>query len=98
MFEHLGDLDEIISILRKQKLRLNASKCSFGVGSRKFLGHMITYRGIKVNTNQIRAIHDLHPPWNPKEVQRLTGMIMDLNKFISRSDDHCRPFFQLRHM
>ena len=47
--EHLGDLGSIFNVLRKHKLRLNASKCSFGMGSGKFLGYMVTYRGIEVN-------------------------------------------------
>ena len=47
--EHLGDLENIFEILRKHKLRLNASKCSFGVRSDKFLGYMVTHRGIEVN-------------------------------------------------
>ena len=47
--EHLGDLGNILEVLRKYKLRLNASKCSFGVRSGKFLGYMVTYRGIEVN-------------------------------------------------
>ena len=47
--KHLGDLDSTFNVLRKHKLRLNASKCSFGVGSDKFLGYMVTYRGIEVN-------------------------------------------------
>ena len=47
--EHLGDLGTIFEILRKYKLRLNASKCSFDVGSGKFLGYMVTHRGIEVN-------------------------------------------------
>ena len=49
VFEHVGDLGNIFKILRKHKLRLNASKCSFGVGSGKFLGYMVTHRGIEVN-------------------------------------------------
>ena len=49
VLEHLGDLRIIFEILRKYKLRLNASKCSFGVGSSKFLGYMVTHRGIEVN-------------------------------------------------
>ena len=60
--EHLGDLDDIFDILRRHKLRLNASKCSFGVGSGKFLGYMVTHRGIEVNPDQIKAINDLKPP------------------------------------
>ena len=49
VFEHLGDLDSTINVLRKHKLRLNASKCFFGVGSGKFLGYMVTHRRIEVN-------------------------------------------------
>ena len=66
--EHLADLTSIFEILREHKLRLNASKCSFGVGSRKFLGYMVTHRGIEVNPDQIKAINSLQPPQNPKEV------------------------------
>jgi len=94
-FEHVSNLGNIFAILRKHKLRLNASKCSFDVGSRKFLGYMVTHCGIEVNPNQIKAINNLQPPRNPKEVQRLTGMTAALNRFISRSADRCRPFFQL---
>ena len=93
--EYLGDLVNIFEILREHKLRLNASKCSFGVGSGKFLSYMVTYRGIEVNPNQVKAINSLQPPQNPKEVQKLTGMTAALNRFISRSTDMCRPFFQL---
>ena len=93
--EHVGDLGVIFDILRKHKLRLNASKCSFGVGSSKCLGYMVTHRGIEVSPDQIKAIHNMQPPWNPKEVQKLTGMIAALNRFISRSADRCRPFYLL---
>ena len=55
--EHMGDLRNIFEILRKHKLHLNASKCSFGVGSSKFLGYMVTYRGIEVNPDQIKAVN-----------------------------------------
>ena len=51
VFEHVGDLRNTFKILRKHKLRLNASKCSFGVGSSKFLGYMVTHQGIEVNTD-----------------------------------------------
>ena len=93
--EHIGDLTNIFQILRGHKLRLNASKCSFGVGSGKFLGYMVTHRGIEVNLDQVKAINNLQPPRNPKEIQRLTGIMAALNRFISRSTDRCRPFFML---
>ena len=95
--EHVGDLTNIFGVLRKHKLRLNTSKCSFGVGSGKFLGNMVTHRGIEVNPDQIKAINSLQPPQNPKEVQKLTGMTATLNRFISRLADRCRPFFLLLH-
>ena len=93
--EHLGDLDSTFNVLRKHKLHLNASKCSFGVGSKKFLGYMVTHKGIEVNPDQIKAINDLKPPRNAKEVQKLTGMIAALNGFISKSANKCRPFYLL---
>ena len=77
--EHVNDLENIFKILRRHKLRLNTSKCSFSVGSVKFLGYMVTHRGIEVNPNQIRAINNLQLPRNPKEVQKLTGMTAALN-------------------
>ena len=81
--EHLGDLRTIFEILRKYKLRLNTSKCSFGLGSSKFLGYMVTHRGIEVNSDQIKAINNLQSPQNPKEVQKLIRMAAALNRFIS---------------
>ena len=66
--EHVEDLEVIFNILRKHNLRLNASKCSFGVGSGKFLGYMVTHRGIELSLDQIKAIQNMQPPWNPKEV------------------------------
>ena len=59
--EHLNDLVSVFAVLREYKLRLSASKCSFGVSSGNFLGYMITHRGIEVNPNQIKAINNLHP-------------------------------------
>ena len=66
--EHINDLGNIFEILRRHKLQLNASKCSFGVKSGKFFGYMVTHHGIEVNPDQIKAINNLQPPRNPKEV------------------------------
>ena len=93
--KHVRDLRDIFEILKRHKLRLNASKCSSGVGLGKFLGYRVTHRGIEVNPDQIRAVNSLQPPRNPKEVQKLTDMIAALNRFISRSVNRCRPFFLL---
>ena len=81
--EHVGDLENIFEILKKHKLCLNTSKCSFGVRSGKFWGYILTHRGIEVNPNQVKAINSLQLPRNSKEVQKLTGMTAALNQFIS---------------
>jgi hypothetical protein len=76
-------------------LKLNAAKCAFEVGSGKFLGFMVTQRDIEANPDQIAAIQGLQPPKNVREVQRLIGMAAALNRFISKSAEKCRPFFDL---
>ena len=74
---------------------LNADKCAFGVGASKFLGYLITNRGIVVNLNQIEAVQRLKPPGNLKEVQVLTEMLATLNLFISKFVNRCHPFYQI---
>ncbi|XP_058202626.1 uncharacterized protein LOC131317062 [Rhododendron vialii] len=91
---HLSHLAEVFAILKKYKLRLNADKCAFGVSSGKFLGFLVTRRGIEADSNQISAIQQLKPPSTPREIQKLTGMAAALNRFISRSSDKCHVFFQ----
>ncbi|XP_050290994.1 uncharacterized protein LOC126731318 [Quercus robur] len=70
---HIGDLIDVFEVLRRHKLHLNANKCSFGVGAGKFLGYLITHRGIEVNPDQISVIERLKSSSNPKEIQVLTG-------------------------
>ena len=83
VYEHVGDIENIFEILRKHKLCLKACKYSFSVGSDKFLGYIVTHRGIEVNLDRVKAINSLQPPRNSKEVQKLIGMIIALNWFIS---------------
>ena len=85
----------MFEVLWQHKLRFNAEKCAFGVGAGKFLGYLITCRGIEVNLEQIEAVKHLKSPSNPKEVQVLTGMLAALNRFISKFADHYHPFYQL---
>ena len=93
--QHIKDLQGTFEVLRQHKLRLNAEKCVFGVGAGKFLSYLITNRGIEINPDQINVVRCLNPPSNPKEVQKLTGMLAALNRFISKFADRCRPFYQL---
>ena len=69
---HLEDLQEPFDTLRRYNMKLNPSKCAFGVSSGKFLGFMVSHMGIKANPNKIQVILDMEPPRNIKEVQSLT--------------------------
>ena len=74
-------------------MKLNATKCTFGVSSGKFLGFLVNYRGIKANPEKISALLNIRAPNTVNEVQKLTGMVAALNRFISRCSDRCHPFF-----
>ena len=93
--DHIRDMTEVFTILKRHKVRLNMAKCAFGVSSRKFMGHLVTRQGIEVNLEQITAINNLIIPRNTKEVQKLTGMATTLNRFISKSSNKFRTFFKL---
>ena len=75
-------------------MRLNPSKC-FRVSSGKFLGFMVSHRGIEANPNKIQAILNMEPPRNIKEVQSLTGRVAALNRFVSKATDKCLLFFKV---
>ncbi|KAL0439123.1 UNVERIFIED_CONTAM: hypothetical protein Slati_2395300 [Sesamum latifolium] len=92
--EHVKDLEETFSVLRKYKLKLNPAKCAFGVQGGRFLGFMVTQRGIEANPLKIKAIIDMKAPTCLNEVQRLTGRIAALNRFISKSAEKSLPFFK----
>lgn len=76
-------------------MKLNPSKCAFGVMDGKFLGFMMSQKGIEVNLDKIRAIMEMTPPKNVKEVQSLKGKVAALNRFVSRAMDKCLPFFHI---
>ncbi|XP_059292068.1 uncharacterized protein LOC132045492 [Lycium ferocissimum] len=76
-------------------MKLNPEKCAFGVRSGKFLGFMVSNRGIEINPDKIKAIEDIEVVNNIKGVQKLTGRIAALSRFISRSSDKSHRFFSL---
>ena len=92
--ENIAHLEEAFSVLRKHRMMLNPSKCIFGVSSGKFLGFLVTNRGIEANLDQIQALLAMSLPINIHEVQRLTGQAA-FNKFISKSANKCLPFFKI---
>ncbi|KAL0430850.1 UNVERIFIED_CONTAM: hypothetical protein Sradi_0711000 [Sesamum radiatum] len=90
---HVEDLNETFAVLRKYRLKLNFAKCAFEVSGGRFLGFMVTQRGIEANPDKIKAILDVGPPPNINEVQQLTGRIAALSRFISKSAEKDLPFF-----
>ncbi|KAJ9547608.1 hypothetical protein OSB04_020151 [Centaurea solstitialis] len=83
--DHVQHLKQSFDILRHYKMKLNPTKCSFGVRAGKFLGYMVTRRGIEATQS----------PRNVKEVQKLTGRVAALSRFISRSSDKCHLFYNV---
>ncbi|XP_016192778.1 uncharacterized protein LOC107633688 [Arachis ipaensis] len=79
---HIQDLEEIFAQIRKYNMRLNPEKCAFGVKGRKFLGFILTSRGIEANPEKCQAILDMCSPKTTKDVQRLTGILAALSRFL----------------
>ena len=93
--EHLNELQEPFDTLRQYSMKLNPSKCAFGVSSGKFLGFMVSHRRIEANPDKIQAILDMKPPQNVKEIQSLTRRVATFNRFVSKAIDKCLPFFRV---
>ncbi|XP_075499305.1 uncharacterized protein LOC142537697 [Primulina tabacum] len=91
----IDDLAETFNTLKQYGIKLNPGKCVFGVRSGKFLGFLVTDRGIEVNPEKIRAIMDMPSPQSVRDVQKLTGRIAALSRFISRYAHQSYPFFQV---
>ena len=76
-------------------MKLNPAKCHFEVGAGKFFGYMVTKRGIEAYPEQIKAIIYLKSPKNVKDIQRLTGRVAALNRYISKSSERCKEFYDI---
>lgn len=76
-------------------MKLNPLKCTFGIKIGKFLGYLVSHRGIEANLDKIKAILDMAAPKSTKEVQKLTGRVAALNRFVSRMAQKCLPFFKV---
>ena len=93
--EHVEHLEETFGLLRKYKIKLNPEKCAFRVELGKFLGFMVSHRGIEANPEKIQAIVQMKSPRSLKETQSLTGRLAALSRFISKATDKCQPLFQV---
>ncbi|XP_057533451.1 uncharacterized protein LOC130811240 [Amaranthus tricolor] len=85
--QHAADLRETFLTLRKHQMKLNPDKCVFGVTGGKCLGFLVDERGIEANPDKIRTIQNMRSPTSVKEVQKLTGCVAALGRFLSKSAD-----------
>jgi len=93
--DHARDLLEVFTYLRKYGMCLNPEKWVFGVTEGKFLGFMISARGIEVNPEKVKAAVDFSPPRNVNEVQRFLGKVNYLSRFCSKLAERNLPFFDI---
>jgi hypothetical protein len=91
----IADLEETFTSLREYRWKLNPNKCVFGVPSGKLLGFIIIHRGIEANPEKISAITNMRAPNCIKDVQKLTGCMVALNRFISKLGERGLPLFKL---
>jgi hypothetical protein len=91
----IADLEETFNSLRRFRWKLNPTKCIFRVPSGKLLGFIVSNRGIEANPVKIAAITDMGVLATIKDVQKLTGCMAALNRFISQLGERGLPFFKL---
>jgi hypothetical protein len=92
---HVADLQEAFANFRKAGLKLNLEKCVFGVKKGKFLGCLVSTKGMEANPSKIEAILRMEPPNLRKGAQSLAGRLASLNRFISRLAERNLPFFEV---
>ena len=92
--QHVADLEELFTTIAKYKLKLNPEKCVFGVEEGKFLGFLLTERGIEANPEKCVVIIAMRSPISVKEVQQLTGCMTALSRFVSAGGDKGHSYFQ----
>ncbi|WCJ44273.1 Transposon Tf2-6 polyprotein [Euphorbia peplus] len=93
--EHIKDLNQVFEIFGRFNLKLNPEKCFFGIRSGKFLGYIISEKGLSPNPSKVEAVMGMAPPTSLHEVQCLNGRIIALGRFISCSAQRCIPFYRL---
>ncbi|PKA63735.1 putative mitochondrial protein [Apostasia shenzhenica] len=93
--QHLEDLRETLDTCRTYNIKLNPLKSIFGSSYGKFLGHMVSARGIEANPEKIQAIQEMKPRRTVQDIQKLNGRVTTLSRFISKSGERCLPFFKI---
>jgi hypothetical protein len=93
--QHIKDLRETLTNLKKYGLMLNPEKCIFGVSRLTLLDCMVSKSSIQANPEKIEAIRNMRTPQTKRDIQKLYGRIATLGRFIVRSAERTLPFFKL---
>jgi len=93
-YQHVNDLEELFPTIAKYNLKLNTDKCVFGVEVGKFLGFLLTERGIEANPDKCTTIIEMIILAYVKEVQQLIERMATLSRFLSANGDKRYPYFQ----
>jgi hypothetical protein len=93
--DHISDLAETFANLRAANLKLNPEKCVFDIHKGKVLGCLVSTKGIEANPDKIKALVEMQDPLSMKDVQKLIGRVVALNRFIPRAAERSLPFFQV---
>jgi hypothetical protein len=91
----IADFQETFTNLSKYNMMLNPTKCVFGVPARQLLGFIVSHRGIEVNPEKIKAILEISRPNDMKDVQRLTGCMAAVSRFIRCLGEKSLPLYKL---
>jgi hypothetical protein len=83
MGDLVPDLTKVFAKLRQHRVKLNPEKCVFGVPRGMLLGFVVSECGIEANPDKISAIMDMGPIKSLKGVQRATGCLAALSRFIA---------------
>jgi len=85
----------VLQRAKEHQLKMNPKKCVFGVSSRKLLGFIVSKRGIEIDPNKAKAIAEMPPPKNVRELRSLIGRLQFIKRFISQHSQRCKPFYDL---
>jgi hypothetical protein len=91
----VNDLDVAFKCLRAKNIKLNLEKCIFSVPRGMLLGFIVSEHGIEANPEKIATITKMGPIRDLKGVQRVTGCLAALSRFISRLDEKALPLYRL---
>ena len=89
--EHWQRLDAVLKRISEAKMTLKREKCEFGKTFVKFLGHVVSSEGVKVDPEKVKSICEMMPPTNKTEARRFLGMVNYLNKFSANLAVFCSP-------